>query len=218
MNSGFTIPIDYAQIRLVVLILFAIVGILRGWFRELFSTAFLAALLVVRIRPAVVGPIVGYISRLLRLIIAFLQAPGNLDPAALTARFRGVTLPFTAENPNLFFVLVLVVFAILSYSTRDFEKGLTALSRILGGALGAFNGYLIMALLRDFVVAYFNRAAPDMVAAAGGVPNGVNLAVQNLPAAGLLQEGGQLILLFLLVIFGTIIAANIFNPKALGKK
>ncbi len=216
--TGFTIPIDWGQIRLIVLILFAIIGAMRGWLREIISTGFLVLLLVVRVMPGVVTPIVGYVARLLRLVIAFLQAPGNLEPAALTARFRDVSLPFSAENPNLFFVIVLVAFAIFSYGTRDLDRGLTALSRILGGLLGLFNGYLIMALLRDFLASYFRLAAPDVVAAAGGSPPGINLQLQNMPRAGLLQEGGQFVLLFLLLVVGAVIAANVFNPKLLGKK
>jgi hypothetical protein len=186
----------------LVMALFMFVGATRGWFREFFTSCALVVLTAILLQPALAAPIIDYIARLVRLVVAFIAGRGSVDPTRLLERYRTIQLPFDGKNPYLFLVVVLVAFVFLSYSTRSNEKSMSALNRILGGLLGLCNGYLSVWLVTQYVLKYFSIRAPQLSAAAR--PSQVSVAVLGLPTTSLLPgEGGQSILLlfFLMTVF-----------------
>jgi len=205
VESGFMLEIPYDQIMLLVMALFMFVGAFRGWHREFFTTCVLVVLVMLLVNPLLAGPIAGYVAKLVRLILAFLQGGLSVDPSKLLERYETIDVPFDAGNPYLFLVIVLVGFVLLSYGTRTGGKDLSALSRILGGVLGLLNGFIVISLIRDYVIKYFQRETPQLAAA--GLPPQLSVAVSGLPPSGLLGAGGQNLVLIgfavvMVVLFG----------------
>jgi len=201
-GNPFTIELPYNQLLLLVMALVMFVGATRGWFREFFTSCALAVLTGILVQPALAAPIIDYIARFLRLVVAFVAGRGSVDPAKLLERYRNIQLPFDGKNPYLFLVVALVAFVFLSYSTRSNEKSLSALNRILGGLLGLCNGYLSVWLVTQYVLRYFNIRAPGLSAAAR--PSQVSVAVRGLPTTSLIAGEGQqsiLLLFFLMTVF-----------------
>ncbi len=201
-GNAFTIELPYDQVLLLVMGLFMFVGATRGWLREAITSAALAALTAILIQPALAAKVVDYISRLLRLILAFISGGGSVDPTKLLERYRNVEVPFDGENPYLFLVVALIAFVFLSYSTRSGDKSLSALNRILGGLLGLCNGYLCVWLVTQYVLRYFGIRNAGLAAAAR--PSQVSVAVGGLPSTSLFPADGQqsiLLLFFLIAVF-----------------
>ena len=197
MGSGFTIEIPYDQMVLLVMGLFMFIGATRGWRSEFVTSCVLMVLLAFLFKPELAAPVVEYASRIIRLVLAFIQGHGNIDLNQLISRYNSIQLPFDASNPYMFLIIALIVFVVLSYGTRGSTRGLTALSRILGGLLGLFNGFMIISLLKEYVVGYFQRNAPEVAAASN--PSQVSVAVRGLPSGGLLAGSGRQVALILLV-------------------
>jgi len=205
VGSGFTLEIPYDQIMLLVMGLFMFVGATRGWHREFFTTCVLVLLLFFLVNPVLAAPVAEYLGKLLRLILALVQGRGSLDPGKLIERYETIEAPFDGGNPYLFLVVILVGFVLLSYGTRAGGKDISALSRILGGMLGLLNGFMVISLIKDYVVEYFQRETPALAAA--GPPPQLSVAVSGLPSEGLLGRGGQYLVLILsaaviLLLFG----------------
>jgi hypothetical protein len=187
MGTPFTVVIPYDTILLLVMGLFMFVGATRGAFREAITTVGLVVLLAILLRPELAQVIVGYLSRLLRLIIAFFRSGFSVNPETLLGTYGQVKVPFTGENPYPVLILALVVFVFLSYGSRG-GKDVTAFSRIVGGLLGLFNGFLVVTLFKDYVVKYITQRNPAEVAALGAPPAEVSVALSRLPTAGLLAN------------------------------
>lgn len=205
-GSPFTIQIPYDQVLLLVMALFMFVGATRGWYAEFITTVFLGALTAILFEPRLAAPIIEYVSKFFRLILAFIQGRFSVDPTQLLPRYRGIQMPFDGKNPYLLLVVVLIVFVILSYSTRGATRGVAALSRILGGLLGLLNGFLAVSLVKEYLLKYFQPKVAALQAqgisaegvSAQGIPQQVGVAVSGLPNGHLLQgEGWQIVAVLL---------------------
>jgi hypothetical protein len=216
MISGFTLVIPYEQLLLLVMALFMFVGATRGWYREFISSAVLVALTVFLLKPELATPIVRYISGLLRLIIAFIRSGFSLDLSKLAESVGGIELPFGTDNPYMFFIIALVGFVLLSYSTVGASQKVTPLSRILGGLLGLFNGFIVVSLFREYAVKYIQRASPDLSAA--GLPSAINVSVTNLPVGGLLTGTAGMVMLILLGLIVGVLLVSMATGQPIGKK
>lgn len=183
MGTPFTVVIPYETLLLLVMALFMFVGATRGAFREAMTTVGLVVLLLMLLRPELAGLIVGYLSRLLRLIIAFFRSGFSVNPEVLLGTYGQVQVPFTGENPYPILILVLVVFVLLSYATRG-GKDVTSFSRIVGGLLGLFDGFLVVTLFKEYVVKYVEKRMGADVAALAGPPSQVSVAMSELPISG----------------------------------
>ncbi len=216
MPSGFTLQIPYDQLLLLVMALFMGVGALRGWYREFISTAVLVALAVFLIEPQLATPVVRYISELLRIVVAFVRSGFSLNLSRLASVADETTLPFDASNPYMFFIIALVIFVLVSYATGGSLKKVTALSRLLGGLLGLFNGYLVISLFKEYALKYFQKASPGLAAA--GTPGTVGVAVANLPATGFLGGRGGTVVLALLALMVGVLLISMISNHPIGKR
>lgn len=181
MGTPFTVEIPYDQLMLLVMGLFMFVGATRGAHREAITTVGLVILLALLLEPGLAKPIVGYISNLVKLIIAFFVSHFSVNPKILLDTYATIEVPFTAENPYAFLIFALLGFVLLSYASRD-GKDVTALSRILGGLLGLFNGFLVISLFKEYVVKYIVTRTPTVAIA--GPPAQVSVALKGLPVSG----------------------------------
>jgi hypothetical protein len=102
-----------------------------------------------------------------------------------------------------------VGFVLLSYASRD-GRDVTALSRILGGLLGLFNGFLVVSLFKEYVVKYIQRRTPTLAVA--GPPAQVSVALKELPLSGpLAGDSWQ----FIVALIGAV-AALLFLSSVVG--
>ena len=216
MGTGFTIELPYDQLLLLVMGLFMFVGATRGWYRELITSCVLVALTAILIKPSLAAPIIDYLARFVRLVLAFIQGRGSVDPNKLLARYGNIEVPFDGKNPYLLLIFVLVIFVFLSYSTRGDSKGVTAVSRILGGLLGLFNGYLMVSLFKEYVVKYIQQRSP-MLAAAGSPP-AFSVAVKGMPAGELLKGQGWQIVAVLALLMVAVLFFSTVSGQPIGKK
>jgi uncharacterized membrane protein required for colicin V production len=217
MGDGFALPISYDQLMLLVMGLFMFVGATRGWRQEFISSCVLVVLTAILIQPGLAAPIVDYISKIIRLVLAFIQEFGKLDFAALEARYQAIKLPFDGSNPYALLIAVLIGFVLISYSIRGNIKGVTAFSRILGGLLGLFNGFLVISLFRQYVLKYFQKTEPALWAAAGPSPE-VSVTVQGVPTGDLLTGERFQIVVVLLGLMVVVLFISMVAGKPIGKK
>ena len=217
MGDGFALPISYDQLMLLVMGLFMFVGATRGWRQEFISSCVLLVLTAILIQPGLAAPIVEYISKIIRLVLAFIQGFGQLDFAALEARYQAIKLPFDGSNPYALLIAVLIGFVLISYSIRGNIKGVTAFSRILGGLLGLFNGFLVISLFRQYVLKYFQKASPALWAAAGPSPE-VSVTVQGVPTGDLLTGEKWQIMVVLLGLVVAVLFISMVAGKPIGEK
>jgi uncharacterized membrane protein required for colicin V production len=217
MGDGFALPISYDQLMLLVMGLFMFVGATRGWRQEFISSCVLLVLTAILIEPGLAAPIIDYISRIIRLVLAFIQGLGKLDFAALEARYRAIELPFDGSNPYALLIAVLIGFVLISYSMRSNTKGVTPFSRILGGLLGLFNGFLVISLFRQYVLKYFQKASPALWAAAGPSPE-VSVTVQGVPTGDLLTGERWQIIVVLLGLMVAVLFISMVAGQPIGKK
>jgi len=209
-SSPFTVPIPYDQVLLLVMGLFMFVGATRGAFREAITTAGLVVLLALLIKPELAELIIGYLARLLKLIIAFFRSGFSVNPEALLGAYGKVEVPISGDNPYPILILALVVFVFLSYSSRG-GKDVAAFSRIVGGLLGLFNGFLVVTLFKDYLLNYIYKRNPVAMATVGGTPAQVSVAVSGLPTSGLLAGDG---LYPALALLGTVAAVLLISSVA----
>jgi len=216
MGTGFTLVIPYDQLMLLVMGLFMFIGAMRGWYREFITSCGLIALTAILIKPELTSPIIDYLSKFIRLIIAFIQGRGSLDFDKWAARYRAIQLSFDGKNPYMLLIIVLVGFVFISYGSRGDTKGVSALSRILGGLLGLLNGFLAISLFKEYIVKYFQKSSAELQAA--GPPPQVSVAVKGLPTGELLRGQGFQIMAALLAIMVVIVFISNVMGKPLGKK
>ncbi len=216
MGSGFALEIPYGQLLLLVMSLFMFVGAMRGWYREFWSSCFLLALTAILLKPALASGIVGYLSKVLRLIIAFVQGGASLDLNKLASRATKVEIPFDGENPYLFLVMVLLVFVVISYGTRESGQDVTAMSRILGGLMGLFNGFMVLTLFKEYVLQYIRARSPQLAVSAAS-PN-VTIALGDVPRSGLLEGNGLQVLAVVGAAMVVVLIGSVLIGRPIGKR
>ncbi len=215
MGTGFTLAIPYDQVLLLVMALFMFIGATRGWYREFISTAVLVSLTVFLLRPELATPVVRYIAGFLRIAVAFLRSGFSLDLGRLADAVDQVKLPFDVSNPYMLFIAALVIFVLLSYATAG-AKSVSALSRLLGGLLGLFNGFLVVSLFKEYVVKYFQKSSPLL--AASSSPPEVAVSVSGLPTGSLFTGNGSTLVVVLLALIVGVLLTSTVTGRPIGKR
>ncbi|HNR97106.1 MAG: Colicin V production protein [Chloroflexi bacterium ADurb.Bin180] len=217
MTSPFTVIISYDQMVLLIMALFMFVGAMRGFSREVVTSVGLVVLLALLAQPALAGPVVDYLSRLVRLVLAFFQSHFSVDPDVLLKYYQNAKVPFSSENPYAVLICALVAFVLLSYGTRGHEKEASALGRLLGGVFGLLNGFLVITLFKEYVIQYLLQRSPTVAAA--GRPAGFSVAVQGVPTHGGISGGDSRLLLGVVVALMVIVLArNLMKHTGNAKK
>ncbi len=182
-----TITIDYTTILYMVMGLFALVGFFRGWLKEGLTTFFLGLLTIILTRPELAKTVFEYINGLIKLIWIVLETRGSLEVETLSAAAETVEPPITLDPENYqLYVGVLILLVALSYMTGKFAitKSLTAFSRLLGGVLGLFNGFLAISLFREYIMGLFLEPGP---VTAQAVPEQVSVQITGMPRQSMLM-------------------------------
>ena len=191
-----TLPIDYRELQLLILFIFAMVGIMRGWYREGITALFVAALGVFAWRPEVGEWIINWINNLIKFILILVRSGFSFDPARLSAQ---VVSPSSLLDPDSYrlWMSVTVIMVVVSYvigENTSFHGNMTGLGRVLGGVLGVANGFVLLALARQYLTDYW-RSQGLVVAQSGPV----TVQLNNVPAGDFAGGYGIVFVLVILV-------------------
>jgi hypothetical protein len=181
------VTIDFQTFILMVVGIFGLVGFLRGWWKEALTTGLLVLLLWLLTKPTLAASIIDFINQIIRLIVTFFTA-GSLQPTEIASAAGTVEAP--TINPSQFqpYIIILIILIIFSYFTGNVALGdvaLTPIARIFGGILGLVNGFIIVSLIREYML---GRFLPESgVSAAAAVPASLSVTVSNVPQTSIMD-------------------------------
>ncbi len=151
------LPIEYSDLITLILAIFAFVGVMRGWYKEGITSLFVAGLAIMVWQPSLAREIIGVINGVIKLIVSFFKAKLSLDPAKLSMAAQAVK-PDVLLDPDSYrlYIVLMIVMLIVSYfiGEANFKGKITPLSRVLGGMLGLFNGFIIASLTKQYFLNY----------------------------------------------------------------
>lgn len=181
------VTIDFETFILMVVGIFGLVGFIRGWWKEALTTGLLVVLLWLLTQPTLARSIIEFINQIVRLIFSFSTA-GSLQPTELAAAAGTVDAPTIDPTQFQPYIIILIILIILSYFTGNVALGdvaLTPIARIFGGILGLINGFIIVSLIREYML---GRFLPDSgVSAAAAVPGSLSVTVSDVPQASIMD-------------------------------
>ena len=189
------LEINFSELVSLFMFIFAIVGLMRGWYREGITSLFVAALAVLVWQPSMARGIIDKINDLIRLIVMFINSGFSLQPQRLMAQSVNNDLLLDPDSYRMYIVITVVMITV-SYLVGEItfkDSKMTPLGRLLGGVLGAFNGYVIIALVRQYLNNHF--ASQGIVAQS----DQLSVQVTRLPM-GNFFAGTGIIFVFIVVI------------------
>jgi hypothetical protein len=213
------IEIDYRTLTYIVIGLFALLGFTRGWLREAFATILLMALVYMLAQPESAKRIIAIIGKLVTTFLAaFTKKAATGSPIDSLA--RAISGLFNVENPYGFMVLLTIFLIFVSYAVGKrslLDEGkLVPLSRLLGGTIGAVNGFIVLSLIREYLLAILGISSDltrsGQTLRALEAPRQVSVSLKNMPATSLVS-GTTALLLFL---FGFVVFA--FFAREMGSR
>lgn len=184
------LSVDFESIILITVGLFALSGFLRGWWREGLTTVLLIALVVLLTQPEWTSRIFESLNNTLNLVFTLINSGGTAN--AGTVQAAGTQTPpinLEPSNRNLY-ITILIAAILLSYFTSrallpnearpgsSFTPSLGA--RIAGGIIGAFNGFVVINLVTEYII---GRFVPDTgISAQATAPPVVAIQVAEIPS------------------------------------
>jgi hypothetical protein len=200
------LPINYADVVMLFLFLFAAIGLLRGWHKEGVTSFFAAGLAVLVWKPSQARKIIDVANELIKLMAGFLKSGLSYQPDQIMAQNVDPDLLLDPDSYRLY-IVVMVVLLIVSYLVGEvtFKQRITPLGRLLGGFLGAFNGYVILALIKQYLL-------NDLQAQGKLVAQSDELAVQltGVPTSNFFAGSG---IVFIFVVVIGIVALLVAGDK-----
>jgi hypothetical protein len=188
------IPIDFQEIRILIIFIFAFVGIMRGVYREGVTTIFVGFLAILAWRPETGRGIIDRINDIIKLIAIFLRSGFSLDPATLAA----TTVDPATLDPYSYrmWVIVTVVMVAVSYAVgnANFQNQAAPLGRIIGGILGGLNGLVLLSLVRQYLTDYW--ATQNQISVTGGP---MSIQLTDVPTASFTGSYGIIFIVGILI-------------------
>lgn len=203
-----TIPIEYSEVLTLVLIIFAIVGMMRGWYREGVTALFVALLAILVWRPEIGEAIIDWVNNFLRFILAFFRAGLTFNTTRLTAE-AAATRDLLDPSSYRLWIVITVMLVGISYAVGEatFNGKMAPLGRLLGGIIGAANGFVLVSLAKQYLANYW--ASQGRVMAQSGQ---VAIQMTNVPATSFINGFGIVfILIILIAVVGLLIAGDRFK-------
>jgi hypothetical protein len=150
--------INWTILSYLVIIFFAVSGFSKGWWREAVITVILAFFLFLLQNPNLAQTLVDAFNSLISTIWSFI--PTEITPVVNT----GLSTVFAvqtggsevwqadASSPGTWITLLAVTVGLAMLFTRfGFRYTPTFFGGLLGGLLGAINGFLIVSLVREYL-------------------------------------------------------------------
>jgi hypothetical protein len=204
------VEIDYTVLGYIIIGLFALVGFFRGWWKEGITTVLLVVLVVMLTQPAVVDVVIENVNKLLEFIVAIIKARGLDTEAVAAAQAAEPVVALESSNRNIY-IVALIILIILSYFVGKIGLGgyaVTPLGAIMGGVLGAINGFIISSLVREYLL---GRIIPGetFTAAAAAPPDTVSLQVKGLEGPAL----GSGVIFWIILLIGLIVLVFLISTR-----
>jgi hypothetical protein len=202
-----TLPIDFRELQLLIIGIFAFIGIMRGWYREGITSLFVAVLGILVWRPETGQGIINWINEWIKIVLRLIRS--GFDPNRFTTQTVSAAPVLDPSSYRLWMILTAVM-VVISYliGEASFNRNLTPLGRLLGGILGMANGYVLLALARQYLTDYW-RAQGRVVAQSGPV----TVQLTNVPAGNFAGGYG---IIFILGILIAVIALLILGDRLKG--
>jgi hypothetical protein len=203
-----TLPIEYSEVVTLVLIIFGIVGMMRGWYREGVTALCVAFLAVLVWQPEIADSIIQWVNSFLRFIVTFFRAGLTFNTSELTAQAAKVGTLLNPDSYRLWIVVTLAMVAV-SYAVGEatFNGKITPLGRLLGGLIGAANGFVLVSLAKQYLADYWTSQGQITAQA-----DRVAIELTNVPTASFVSGYGIVfVLIILIAVLGLLIAGDRFK-------
>jgi hypothetical protein len=192
------VEVNWTLLSFIFVALFALSGFMKGWWKEAITTFFLGILVFFLQVPEMAVAFIDSINWVLEKIWGIL--PDSLAASLVDFMEQSLNLNIPPEgpqldptNPNtwLAILLLFVGFSILLSRLslrRDLSRpqgrfyAPSAIGSLLGGLLGAFNGFLIINLIREYLD---GRALPGELTLPGTSSFGASAANLSIQATDL---------------------------------
>jgi hypothetical protein len=181
---------------------------MRGWYREGVTALFVAFLAVLVWQPELGEGIISWVNNFIRFIVAFFRAGLTFSADRLTAQVAGTNAVLDPESYRLWIVITVVMVGI-SYAVGEatFNNKMTPLGRLLGGIIGAANGFVLISLTKQYLTNYW--ASQGRIVAQGG---DVAIQMTNVPATSFVSGYGIVfVMVILIAVVGLLIAGDRFK-------
>jgi hypothetical protein len=204
------ITLNWETLVIIVASLFALGGFLRGWWREGVTTIFLILLTIFLTSPELAGNIIDFINGVIEaawsIFRNLFEALGLAQPTVGTA----ATSPIVIDpSDRTVFIIILIIMVVLSYFTSKITLGgrtATLAGRIFGGILGAINGFLVVNLVKEYIV---GRFFPETgLTAQTAAPDQLSISVTDVPPESVFSDTAQLLVIGLGIVILALILAN----------
>jgi hypothetical protein len=187
--------INWTNLALIIVGLFALSGFFKGWWKESITTWFLAFLVLLFYFPPLAQLFIELINFIFATIAKLLPDNFSADLANFLEATLGITtvngaIQLDPTNGGTWVVILLIFIGLAMLISRsnlpsDFRVGRTEVYRpslwasLLGAAIGALNGYIIIGLL----TAYLSGSNLPGASAAGTAvaPTEVNIETVAVP-------------------------------------
>jgi hypothetical protein len=204
------ITLNWETLVIIVASLFALGGFLRGWWREGVTTIFLILLTIFLTSPELAGNIIDFINGVIEaawsIFRNLFEALGLAQPTVGAAATPPVVID---PNDRTVFIIILIIIVVLSYFTSKITLGgrtATLAGRIFGGILGAINGFLVVNLVKEYIV---GRFFPDTgLTAQTAAPDQLSIALTDVPPESVFSDTAQLLVIGLGIVILALILAN----------
>ncbi len=198
--SSDALILGYGVVLLAIVVISAIVGMRRGWIKEMLTTVGSLFTVLILFRPESAQALFGFGQRAVRLGRVLVTGGAQLDlekMAELSRQYKSSPL-LNEGNAGLFFfsIFVLVVLLTRLASSRllgDATPG--PQGQLLGLLMGALNGFLIALVLDAFLVPRIRGLLTD----------GITISVD-----WTLAEGNTLMGDYIVTLFGIFLAVLVF--------
>jgi hypothetical protein len=199
-----TLPIEYSEVLILVVLIFAVVGMMRGWYKEGITSLFVAFLAVLVWQPDIAERIIQFINDLIKYFTNFITSGFSLEAASVAVEQSSPNIPLDPSSYQLW-IIITVIMVLASYLIGEatFRGSVTPLSRIVGGLLGAANGFILVSLAKEYL---FNTAVAQGQVSAQGGP--VSIQLTNVPTASFEGAGVIFVLVIVVAVVGLLIAGD----------
>jgi hypothetical protein len=201
-----TLPVEYSDLVSLFLFIFTLVGLMRGWYKEGITSLFAAILALLVWRPEVAQMLIGRITDVIKMLIVFIREGLNPEPQALAGPSAGFGSLLDPTSYQIYVVITVVLLAV-SYVVGEatFKHRMTALGRILGAMLGAFNGYVILSLIKQFFLNQVQAQAVGPIKA-----EQLSVQVTDVPTSDFFTGSG---LIFIFIVVMGVIALMVAGDR-----
>jgi hypothetical protein len=213
------LTLDWETLVIIVAALFALSGFLRGWWREGVTTIFLILLTIFLTSPELAGGIIEFINGVIEaawsILVNLLEALGIVEPTVAATSTPPIVID---PSDRTVFVIILIIMVLLSYFTSKITLGgrtVTVGGRIFGGILGAINGFLVINLVKEYIV---GRFFPETgLTAQTAAPDQLSIAVTGVPPESVFTDTSQLLVIGIGVVILMLLLANRLTRKGKGR-